>query len=313
MRQHTCAWNLKELGAALQHYENSVGTLPPIAEGKKLGMWIPLEGGETVTDPSTVPWIVKLLPHLDDEGVLRDIRGPGPESAGSFQCDVDVPRFRCPSDTYSSLENPYIGRYSRGNYAIDAGSNDICIRPGDSDHVCPNGAHMTRDAKTGTRTWYGDGIAGYNKSFRLDEFTNGMTHMVAIEEVRAGIHELDSRGVWALAMAGSSVTHQHGLYGDAGSPNKATHNADDIYGCKETTDALGAQQMIIEKMPCAAHLNRPRQAAARSMHPGGVYCLMLDGSCHFVVDEVSVDVWHLMHSRENRQQFVLPWEDGKES
>jgi hypothetical protein len=306
-RKSLCCWNLTEIGTSLGKYSDQNDSLPAIAKGPRLGMWIPLEGGSTDFDPATENWVMELVPYLPDNGIQGSFE-QFDDPADSRRYAVVIPLFRCPSDNYNRSDNLYISTYSRGNYAIDAGSNDICVWPGDRSHICPNGARLHQDRASGNRVWYGDGVAGYNKSFRIDEFPNGLAHMVSVEEVRAGIHELDSRGTWALGMVGSSVTHQHGLYGDAGSPNRSTPNADDIYGCHETTEALGREWLIDEKMPCAAHLFRPRQATARSMHPGGVHCLMLDGSCHFVTDDVSVDVWHVMHSRENRQEFVAPWD-----
>jgi type II secretory pathway pseudopilin PulG len=317
-RKNTCGNNLAVIGLSLHKYADTVGTLPPIAQGKRFEFWIPLYRNEFkeskdrddlfMQDVTNHSWLQILLPYLDDEQAAQTFEkyGQGPPDSRIYK--LHVARLCCPSDEYNREDNLFRGRFARGNYAIDAGSNDICIQPGDPGHPCANGAHLSEDKNTGRQVWYGDGIAGFNKTFKLTEFKNGLRRIVAVEEVRAGICQEDSRGVWTLGMVGASVTHQHGLFGDDGRPNDPWVNSDDIFGCKQTTRVIGENRMVREKMGCAAHISDPRQATARSMHPGGVHCLTLDGSWHFVSDDISPNVWHVLHSRENTQSFDLPWE-----
>ena len=50
------------------------------------------------------------------------------------------------------------------------------------------------------RVW-GNGVAGFNRSFSVDSFENGLAHLVGIEEVRAGMIPEDSvvRGQLAIS------------------------------------------------------------------------------------------------------------------
>jgi prepilin-type processing-associated H-X9-DG protein len=43
------------------------------------------------------------------------------------------------------------------------------------------------------------------------------------------------------------------------------------------------------------------QATSRSLHPGGVQVLMMDGSARFIADSVDPNVWHATHSRESHE------------
>jgi hypothetical protein len=68
----------------------------------------------------------------------------------------------------------------------------------------------------------------------------------------------------------------------ANPPNNgiAAFNRDQLRKCPDPADA------DIERMPCAT--NDWGSAAPRSLHPGGVNSARLDGSVHWINDEISV-------------------------
>ncbi len=308
-RSNTCGQNLAAIGSALQEFTNSHQVLPAIGSGKKLGMWIPGESGSILPDTKLKNWVSLILPYLADERETRSLEQWGRDPGDIRRYSVQSARLRCPSDPYNGVDNLYMHQFARGNYAINAGPNYYCISPGTAACPCLNGFQETTDSGTGETVWYGDGISGYNKTFRLSEFVAGLSYVVAVDEIRAGIHDADSRGVWGLGLVGSSVTFQHGLYGDDCGPNNPWPRSDDIYGCGQITEELGQEKLAAENMPCCWYIKTAHQATARSKHQGGVHCLMLDGSWHFVPDDVSQNIWHVMHSRENRQMFSLPWRE----
>ena len=110
----------------------------------------------------------------------------------------------------------------------------------------------------------------------------------------------DSRGTWALGLAGASITLGHGLAGDDRGPNCPHPRSDDVVGCNQAHEALSAEELVRRGMPCCWY-TLTAQATARSMHRGGVNLLMMDGSARFVANDVDLSVWHAMHSRETRQ------------
>ena len=125
--------------------------------------------------------------------------------------------------------------------------------------------------------------------------------MAAIDEIRAGIDPIDPRGVWALGMPGSSITVRHGKYNlGAGSPvNNLSPDADDIIACSELLAKYTIEGLTQMRMPCQANvIPANHQATARSLHYAGVQVLMLDGSVHFVDQNISPEVWHDMHSKD---------------
>ncbi|NQT13206.1 MAG: SUMF1/EgtB/PvdO family nonheme iron enzyme [Planctomycetes bacterium] len=260
-------------------------------------------------------WAILLLPHLHQEDVatMFDQSLPVTDPRNAHGRTAELAVMKCPSDRYSNADAPYRlsptqgpkSAFARGNYAINGGVSDLAYAPGMPWNPAPNG---TIQKYTGTieepveRIW-GSGVAGFNKSFSVQEFENGLSNLVGIDEVRAGLTSDDCRGAWALGLAGASLTWGHGLIGDASGPNCRHPRSDDITGCNQLHEAFGEEALVREGMPCCPYATS-EQAAARSMHPGGVNALMMDGSARFFVDDVDLSVWHAIHSRQTREVAV---------
>ena len=227
----------------------------------------------------------------------------------------------CPDDAFNEPGNPYVrdalaggnaNRYARGNYAMNMGPGRGCIV--ELEEGCEDGFHVgKRDLAGENMTLWGDGIGGVNVSFSFSDVKGGLSNLVFVDELRAGVADIDPRGSWALGFIGASITARHGLIAqteDANGPNNQYENSDDIIGCTELERRLGEQRLAELRMPCWAAVGQPElntQATARSMHAGGVHVLMGDGSAHFVSDLVNPEVWYSMHVREPAKAFELPF------
>jgi len=333
-RRAQCISNLRQLGLAFEGHHERKRNLPPAVAwspaGEPFGDSVAPPGTldhvslgvVTVTAPDRVyaNWLVTLLPYLEESALYDafDLKAPIDDPRNTRARATELPVVKCPSDGWNGADNhfqraglaaPDLG-YARGNFALNAGSNDRCLMrlssvwPAGS---CRDGFQVNgTDLKTDTTQVWGSGIGGVNKSFKFSEFPAGLSRTVAIEEIRAGIHPLDRRGVWSLGFPGSSITVAHGITGNRG-PNA---RADAIQGCSAMI-AAGADPAG-NNMPCESSPNDLaseicQQATARSLHPGGVNLLMADGSAHFVSDAVDPQVWHQMHNRDNQTPFELPF------
>lgn len=108
--------------------------------------------------------------------------------------------------------------------------------------------------------------------------------MVAVDKIRAGIDPIDPRGTWVLGMVGASMTAVHGT-----GPKR---HHDGIVSCTPLT--LSDSRTAVERLgmpytdsPIPANF----AATARSLHPGLVHTLHLDGSVHAVAESVDAEVW----------------------
>ncbi len=320
MRRSRCQGNLRQLGLALQGYHQAHGMLPPAALRDPLELAVSLRihtsaGQPYQLRPTCANWAILLLPHLGQQGVGEqfDLSVPVTDPANAKPRVAELAAMSCPSDAYRRADNAYRvvpqrgpeSLFARGNYAINGGVGDTAYAPGRPWDPAPNGTHRDYLGSLDSpveRIW-SSGIAGFNRCFSVDDFESGLSNVVGVDEVRAGLTPDDSRGVWALGAVGASVTWGHGLVGDSPGPNCRRPRSDDIIGCNQVHEALGEAGLIREGMPCCSYAPS-EQATARSMHPAGVNVMMMDGSARFISDDVDLNLWHAIHSRETRDVAV---------
>ncbi|MES2793113.1 MAG: DUF1559 domain-containing protein [Planctomycetota bacterium] len=336
-RRTRCLNNLKQVGLALQNYHDTHRTLPPFSVwggsgGEPLGGGIiPVGLMDHVArgaspgshpDPLQANWMVLLLPQLDQAPLFQEFKSQQSisDADNATVRSTPLPFLKCSSDSFNDAPHDRLwltggsgNLYARGNYGMNLGVNRNCYVWPSAAGVCEDGfVTDDPDFSSKNRTLTGNGIGGVNVSYRLSDFPAGLSHMVAVDELRAGVHTVDNRGSWALGLAGASGTVSHGYYrgiDDDHGPNHHDSAADDLVGCTQLHSVNSSLDRI--NMPCYRSANPLEeiniQATSRSQHSGGVYTLMLDGSAHFVSDNVNADVWLFMHKRDNSTAFQLPF------
>lgn len=321
-----CQNNLRQIGIALSQYASDYRVYPPMViwakRGEPLGREIVPVGcidrvavglaPDAEPDPAHANWIMMLLPQLGEMPLYRTINFARPVSddENATARAQPVPILRCPSDIYNNPENAFcrglqVGLttniYARGNYGINAGPDNDCVQPGTAEKPCQAGFVAPGNLLTENQQVWGSGLAGINKAFGPHDVADGLSRTVIVDELRAGVHPLDPRGVWALGQVGSSATARHGRFSDAGKPNHHNPHGEEIMGCTALVDEVGAGFLMKENMPCYQPYVRDIevnvQAGARSMHPGVVNVLYCDGAVAFIDDEVDYLVWHATHTR----------------
>ena len=312
-RRMQCQNNLKQIGLAFHNYESALKRLPPSmiwdGRGEPMGEGeLPVGtidhiglGTSPTLDRLKINWIIALLPYMDQGNVYDSfnenltVNHPQNKSART----TEVASLKCPSDGYNSLPfergllaNTAGQTYARGNYAFNMGVNRTCINRYGS---CPLGFNAdSPDLIAKASKVWGSGIGGFNVSYRLAEFPDGLSNMVAVDEIRAGISPIDSRGVWGLGMGGASISGAH-----PGGPNSTI--GDGITACGILTLTMSEAELKRIGMPCQlSAISSNFAAAARSQHVGLVNVLRLDGSVGTIPDQVEPLVWRKLHSRDSR-------------
>src|SRR5438874_9353141 len=92
-----------------------------------------------------------------------------------------------------------------------------------------------------------DLIFGVNWGARLTAGPDGTSNTVMFNEVRIGLNANDRRGVWAMGLAGSSVTAASAI-GDATGPNDGNEYSDDIEDCNALRQAQGVGNSGLGKL-----------------------------------------------------------------
>jgi hypothetical protein len=126
---------------------------------------------------------------------------------------------------------------------------------------------------------------GPNATSTVSHISDGTSKTVMLGEIRAGVNEKDPRGTWAFGHAGGNLLAFHGWGGDDNGPNYCGPTSDDIGGNALQCDSAELQT---ECMTCYGGADGASfdQQTARSMHVGGVFVAMCDGSVQFVSDDI---------------------------
>jgi hypothetical protein len=158
----------------------------------------------------------------------------------------------------------------------------------------------------------------------LRRITDGTSRTVVVSEVRTRENERDQRGAWALPWSGATL-----LAVDAHPPwyplssserekprddyvvdmrpqgslgHTQTPNSDEFDVLYECPDLAGEQ---LERMPCTDTTGY-MSAAPRSNHPGGVTSAYLDGSGHFLSDDIDEVVLAYLVAIDDEQATTDP-------
>ncbi len=259
-RRTQCRNNLKQIALALHNYHDVHRIFPASIS------FDPSQSGQSSTQ-YRANWIIKLLPLLEQNNIYnmfdlnQVISAPRNREARGMR----ISTLLCPSDAYNAKSrfNGDGGNWQRGNYGAN-GCNAAVSGAGGENFGC------WRDS---TRR----GVMGHNVAARMKDIVDGTSNTMLVGELRSGINGMDRRGTWAMGTAGASALFWHGYGGDANGPNPCNPNADDITGCNQLDAAVLLQECMPCWSPCPSY-----QAASRSMHTGGVFVAMCDGSVRFI-------------------------------
>jgi prepilin-type N-terminal cleavage/methylation domain-containing protein len=293
-RRAQCQSNLKNVALAALNYESAMKKFP-IGMSYEKG----LEASIARLPRFGPNWIILMLSYLEEQAthdrfdLKVQINGNGATPSEVRNREARGTRISvllCPTD--GNNQNQYIGaiathgdNWERTNYAGNAGGSFLyvgpCAGPG-NDYFCTQGptGQPWRDGKDG---WKDNnrrrGVMGPNTSVSARQITDGMSKTIMVGEIRAGLTQRDARGVWAMGHAGASLLAMYGAGGDANGPNICGPSADDVY-CDSSIPATNQA----ECMTCDPGYFA--QATVRSLHVGGAFLALCDGSVTFISDDV---------------------------
>ena len=295
-RRMACSNNMKQLGLACHNYESAYGRFPYASHKiSSNDPNLPPDGIGSYT--RTKNWVIDLLDYMEGTTVkaLHDesdsrftVAAPSNEALRSTELSVML----CASDPYNRV--PFNGtstprsaqwgdNWARGNYAANAGLGMFSLTLHPPLNALGNGGKNWQDPML-------RGVMGYGVSSTFAHISDGTSNTCLLAEVRAGIDERDSRGCWAMAGAGGSALWGHGgltydgVSLDAAGPNANTASgADNIVNCNNLKQSY---DMNKQGMSCFDNTNN--EATSRSLHPGGVGVVFVDGSTHFINDDIEV-------------------------
>jgi prepilin-type processing-associated H-X9-DG protein len=302
-RRSQCTNNLRQLGIAALNFESSRKTLPM---GRPKG---------TAADGRTIPqWghLALVLPYVestesydlidfDDYDTATD---DNPVKLHQFSI------FTCPSNVEDRMENATCdagGKWSgagRTSYRGNGGS-----LTGRSYQVPTSAGGAARDYLEEN-----NGIFVTNRAVSLKQVTDGTSHTAMYSEALLGDGDkyiVSVPGDW-FRIPGNRLSAQQ-VYNSCTALNAATLTGPNQFPCSGRNWVHGdyATSRYTHIMPpneksCsqttgafnAISVNEDGTATtASSNHPGGVNLVMVDGSTHFISDDIEVNTWWALGSR----------------
>lgn len=288
-RRLQCVNNLRQIALATSNYEGATGKLPPSGdvtlEARSYSMKLDEQKIDFVYDSfrqregKQFSWVVKLLPYLEqqqlydrfdfDKTVFEQTANPQSQFLQQLACPSDEARGRMFSEEAITLGK----RFAKGNYAA------FCT-----------------PYHTDLQMVYPGALIGRRQPMR--RISDGSSNTLLFGEIRTRDHELDERGAWALPWTAASllafdmhhelsyrfddpfVAYNRFAY-QTQTPNTLGPNSDMLQICPDLADSQ------LEAMPCLdANTKGWLSSAPRSLHPGGVNVVSLDGHVDFLLDDI---------------------------
>jgi prepilin-type N-terminal cleavage/methylation domain-containing protein len=289
-RRSQCMTNMKNISLAVLNYHDARNHLPaPITVPK-------LEYDVLRPDRLFWTWSIDILPYLEQQALYRQFKI---DAATRLSDDVnkeargtDLAIMRCPSDAsqtekFEGSAPEEAGNWARGNY----GYNGFQFWPSDDWNIQAAGLYKDPDPLPARNLPdlidfnVGMGIVSMptTSKWTLARISDGTTNTIMLAELRVGLTSQDRRGVWAMGMCGSNFHCRHAWNG-ATQPNDCKAEIDDTFGIKPVRDELGVENLRALCMDGGEYDSG--QSVVRSVHPGGAFVALADGSVRFISDFV---------------------------
>jgi prepilin-type N-terminal cleavage/methylation domain-containing protein len=315
-RRSQCANNLKQLGLAVHNFESTFSRLP-------FGMlridgwrWGHPNFGEIPEQNRRFGLQIQLLPFIDQTPLFnrfdqlvfdnnRRERLPdgtfGPDWTGEFFHRQPVPVFRCPSNIGSEWNQSHTaatnGRYSRCDYFGCAGRRGwpgfsatapslwFPFGPG-SDHPQAN----IPGSQSSMHFAMSDGMFTRNRQFQFRDNTDGTSNTIMLCERSYFDPVFDRCG----PETGTSTT----MIGNWGWWS---------FGAEGNVFLSTSAPINMRIQNCAEYQNPIRYGdrinAMGSLHTGGCYVTLVDGSVRFVNENISALVFNALGTRAGGEAF----------
>jgi prepilin-type N-terminal cleavage/methylation domain-containing protein len=279
-RRMSCSNNAKQIGLAMHHFEDTFNNYPPSWEQ-------PVDGADG--------WSVqaRILPFIEQNNLASEIDFES--SYGSARAVIEghnvrlssarIPTYQCPSDPKDEMRFDSSGqpKHYPLNYAFNEGVWFVWDPSQDDEGgdgaFYPNRYMITADFIDGlSQTICASEVKGWNPYFRnagqqnpADPLGGTVCGLGGDFKDRTGHTEwVDGR------------VHQTG-YTATFTPN--TRVICEVNGKKYDVDWTNQQEGKSDTTPTYAAVT------SRSFHTGGVQVVLMDGSTHFVVDEIDTHIW----------------------
>jgi prepilin-type N-terminal cleavage/methylation domain-containing protein len=319
-RRVSCINNLKQIGLALNVFEQTYGRFPPGGAVDQRPF------GNNTFGPNGwgSSWMIYVLPGIEQNSLYKQFVFDGtsgwPSTTGNptyqILAGVSIPTYRCPSSTLPRFGavwgTGYKGTAPAASYVGVSG-----IRGGNGFVIIPG--YTEKRANNGDSGWVsGGGVLFPNSQVTTNKITDGLSHTLAVGE--QGDFLVSTQGVvpWSSSFeiglgigAHCEQPPPNYVVGDLdGQDNRAFNLTTIQYQVNNKTNngvgwPAGTQDPSTGTWEgdcgstgvCEDGTNIP----LNSSHPAGANGLLCDGSVHFLGDMMTLDVLGRLATRDDGQ------------
>lgn len=267
-RRSQCKNNLKQIGLALHNYHETHKSFP-------MGLSI---GPPRWTGGNKGTWMIQILPFIDQAPVHKMINmKSNPMARDQFITGsttkrlrtIPVPAYKCPTDTHREIWGNGNTGWAKATYGVSFGNQRMAT--GGVDVGNRWGTDRQNLANTGTAGLISGMSSRYMWNPRIRDVTDGTSNTIHVGETRPACMPWGYLGHW----------YEWG-------PNGATSPGLNIpIGDCLDAAVIPTTDPSMQKYP--GQHRRGNWAVAqsfRSMHPGGVHFLLVDGTVKFLTDVI---------------------------
>ena len=294
-RRTQCQNNLKNLSLGLLNHHDTKGAFPAPAIVQNNPTATPANQGSDLLDMNRLfsNWAIEVLPYIEQQNLFTQAKyndfderffDPTDITINHAVRSTQLPVMLCPSDPSDS---PFFQgasgspqEWARGNYGL----NGFQFWPN------KQAINEARGLLAGTAArplsdWvdYNIGIGSPSNPYSLKQISDGSSNTIMLAEMRQGLGDGDPRGTWALGLCGSNFHCRHATNG-VNAVNECLPGQDDIFNGANIVAQVGEGKLRSECMYNDPGVNVSGQNVVRSIHPGGVFAAMADGSVQFLSD-----------------------------
>ncbi len=283
-RRTQCRNNLKQIGLALHNYHDIYNCLPP-GRVRRAGVtpdaWY----------SGNIAWLPRLLPQIDQAPLYNNINwnmgqgtsgtdghgGVNGASPNGARRQI-IPAFRCPSDP--------------GNGQVpwrDPAGNSVSGATPNAGYASTN--YVGNVGATTRLNTNPPGIFGQNTRLAIRDILDGTSNTLAVSETVIGFYRVSTNdsGNNTVCTAGSK---------DTSSTRQSGYSWFYSYfpqACFFNT-YVGPNNRLSND--CGVNSDRVN-AAARSLHVGGVHAVMCDGRVRFISENINLATWSNLGNRSD--------------
>ena len=279
-RRSTCQNQFKQTGLALLNYESAKRTLPP-------GMTIDRDLCSANRGPakSQWGWGTYALPYMEQDSIYKQIdfkAGNSITNAGNFRALGNrIPGFICPNEINQTGWVECCSGINNGPGPSDDVQLSNMAGVADSKQMyCLNLGQPTQEMRSDA-----NGVLYNLVSTRLKDVTDGTSNTLLIGEITGGRSRHPSEGEGWIGMYWFDEGVQdvsEGVNGPGSIPGGRDDSIDPL-------DGDGGNR----------HVEYRTEVGFSSFHPGGAHFTCVDGSVHFMSENISQTLLETLATRAN--------------